>query len=961
MGQIVIRGAREHNLKGIDVDIPREQLVIITGPSGSGKSSLAFDTIYAEGQRRYVESLSAYARQFLERMDRPDVDLVEGLSPAISIEQKGMGKNPRSTVGTVTEIYDYLRVLYARIGQPHCPECGAAIAAQSVDQMVEQVLQLGERTRLSILAPIVRAKKGQFLAELERLRRDGFARVNIDGTVHDLHETIELDKRKRHDIDVYIDRLVIKEGVRSRLAESMELGLKLGDGLVKVAVVDPPPDGIDLVFSERFACRTCEISFPRLEPNLFSFNNPNGACPRCDGLGSLMEFDETLVVPDPGRSLREGAIEAWDNRSSNYHVQLIDALAQHYGFDPFVPYRELPQAVRRMLMHGSGEETIVFQIGRPGHTQTVRRPFEGVLALLERRLQDQQRRRREERNAGVQAFDTMAEEFQRYMRRSPCPECQGARLRREALAVRVADRTIVEACALPIEDALAFFDDVKLTGNTEAVGGPLLAQIVGRLRFLVGVGLTYLTLDRAAGTLSGGEGQRVRLATQIGASLVGVLYILDEPSIGLHPRDNERLLKTLQRLRDLGNTVIVVEHDAETIRAADHVIDLGPGAGSDGGCVVAQGSVCEIEADAASLTGQFLSGRRSISVPTNRRKAQARIALQGVHHHNLSGVNLELPLGALVCVTGVSGSGKSSLVIDTLIPALRSSSSAGRRSGTSLRGTPAGAYTKLEGAGRVEKVVAVDQSPIGRTPRSNPATYAGLFSPIRELFAGLPESRVRGYKAGRFSFNVKGGRCEICRGEGLIRIEMHFLADVHVPCETCRGSRYNAETLRIRYRGLSIADVLALRVEQACEFFANVPRVRDKLQTLVDVGLGYLTLGQSATTLSGGEAQRLKLSRELSRRSTGHTFYVLDEPTTGLHFADIEVLVAVLNRLVDAGNTVVVIEHNLDVIKSADHVVDLGPEGGSGGGEIVAEGSPEQIAQCVHSYTGFFLAKVLAS
>ncbi len=956
MSKIVIRGAREHNLKGIDLDLPRDRLIVFTGLSGSGKSSLAFDTIYAEGQRRYVESMSAYARQFLERLNRPQVDTIEGLSPAISIEQRGMTKNPRSTVGTITELYDHIRLLYARVGKPHCPRCGQPITSQTVQQMVARVLKLPTGSRVSVLAPVVRGRRGALRDVLDDLRREGFARVNVDGELHDLAEPLSLDSHRTHTIEVYVDRLVLKPEIRSRLSDSLELALKLTGGRVKIATAaaggaDPRSDGVDLRFSEHLACDACDLSCPELTPRLFSFNNPQGACPRCSGLGALTEFAEERIVLDDGLSLREGAIEPWE-RHAGYYQQILEALARHFGFDLFTPYRDLPERIRRILIHGSGDEEVRFTFDRGGRQQGYRRPFEGVLANLQRRMEEQQRRRKEGASQGdLDAFDPVVAEFHRYMNHRPCPDCEGTRLRPEARQVLVGGRAIDRACQLGIGEALEFFSGLALDARDRQVADRLLHEIVGRLRFLCSVGLDYLTLDRAAASLSGGEGQRVRLATQIGAALVGVFYILDEPSVGLHQRDNARLLGTLCALRDLGNTVLVVEHDEETIRAADHVVDLGPGAGDQGGELVAAGSPAQIIACERSLTGQYLGGERSIAVPARRRRADRQLMLRGASHNNLRELDVAFPLGTLTCVTGVSGSGKSSLVVDTLLPALR-----GLLHGSSGQ---AGAHRQLSGGHQLDKVVAVDQGPIGRTPRSNPATYTGLFAPLRELLASLPESRVRGYKPGRFSFNVKGGRCEACKGDGVIRIEMHFLPDVHVPCEVCEGKRYNSETLGVRYRGYSIADLLAMRVSEARALFDSVPKLRDRLQTLCDVGLGYVALGQPASTLSGGEAQRVKLSRELARRASGRTMYILDEPTTGLHIADIDVLLQVLARLVDDGNTVIVIEHNIDVIKTADHVIDLGPEGGGGGGRVLATGTPEQIAACEASYTGRYLRPAL--
>ncbi|MEK6608142.1 MAG: excinuclease ABC subunit UvrA [Myxococcota bacterium] len=952
MDRIVVKGAREHNLKNIDVEIPRDRLVVITGLSGSGKSSLAFDTIYAEGQRRYVESLSAYARQFLEQMGKPDIDSIEGLSPAISIEQRGTSKNPRSTVGTVTEIYDYLRLLFARVGRPHCCECEKPIQSQTVQQIVDRILEQPAGARFSVLAPIVRARKGEYKKELDKLRRDGFTRVAVDGEVHDLAEPIPLDKNKQHTIEVYVDRLAVKAGIERRLADSVELALRLADGIVKIALVE----GDDLVFSERFACIDCGTSYPEITPRFFSFNNPSGACPECHGLGARIFFDPELVVPNPDLSLQQGAIAPWQGRSTVHYQQILEALAKHYALDLFAPWKSLPERVRTLLLHGEPGEAIDFFFEKDGRRHTYRREWEGVLPNLLRRLEELQRRVREEGGGAAKpdedAFGQIYEQFSRYQSQAVCVACGGARLRREALHVSVGGQSIHAISRLAIKDACAFFDALALTKREQAIAERILREIRERLRFLADVGLDYLSLDRSAATLSGGEGQRIRLATQIGSSLVGVLYILDEPSIGLHQRDNQRLLSTLRRLRDMGNTVLVVEHDEETIRAADHVIDMGPGAGREGGRVVAEGTPAQILASPASLTGAFLSGRRSIPVPSVRRPVGNRaVTVRGARANNLKNVTARIPLGVRTCVTGVSGSGKSTLVIDTLLAALENRLNRSKQ--------PVGAHDGIDGIGFLDKVIAIDQSPIGRTPRSNPATYTGLLTHVRDLFAQLPDAKVRGYKAGRFSFNVKGGRCEACQGDGILRIEMHFLPDVYVTCELCGGRRYNRETLEVRYKGKSIADLLEMTVLEACDVLGSVPKIAQKLDTLRDVGLGYLHLGQSATTLSGGEAQRIKLARELAKRATGRTLYILDEPTTGLHFADIQQLLAVLDALVDAGNTVVVIEHNLDVVKTSDWVLDLGPEGGDGGGRVVAEGTPEEVARTPGSYTGEYLRKVL--
>jgi excinuclease ABC subunit A len=925
--RIIVRGAREHNLKNIDVELPRDQLVVLTGLSGSGKSSLAFDTIYAEGQRRYVESLSAYARQFLEQMEKPEVDSIEGLSPAISIEQKTTSKNPRSTVGTVTEIYDYLRVLFARVGVPHCPECGKVISAQTVQQMVDRVLMQPAGTRLLVLAPVVRGRKGEYKKLFFDLQRQGFSRVRVNGAVRELGEEIELDKKRKHTIDVVVDRLVVKDGLAARLADSLETALRLADGVVQVEIVGdattaraPEP----MLFSERLACADCGISFPEVSPRMFSFNNPYGACPECGGIGTRFEIDPERLVPNANRSLKAGALAPWAGRESTYFKQTLAALAKRYKFSLDEPWAKLKKPVRDVILHGD----------RDGG-------FEGVVKILERRYRETES---EEARREIEVF--MAER--------PCPACRGARLRRESLGLKLAGRSIADVVQLTIKDASTFFATLTLAEREAAIARRVLKEIRERLGFLANVGLEYLTLDRPAGTLSGGEGQRIRLATQIGSSLVGVLYILDEPSIGLHQRDNRRLLDTLKRLRDLGNTVLVVEHDEETIRSADYVVDLGPGAGELGGHVVAIGTPDEIIANTRSLTGQFLSGARAIHVPATRRKGTGNaLTIHEPREHNLKGQPVSIPLGTFTCVTGVSGSGKSTLVNDILYRALAQMLHRAQER--------PGAHTRIEGAQHVDKVVDIDQSPIGRTPRSNPATYTGVFAFIRALFARTQEARMRGYQPGRFSFNVKGGRCEACQGDGLVKIEMHFLPDVYVTCDVCKGKRYNRETLDVHYKGKNIAEVLDMTVHQALEFFDPVPVIKQKLQTLHDVGLDYIRLGQSATTLSGGEAQRVKLATELSRRATGRTLYILDEPTTGLHFADIEKLLEVLNRLVDQGNTVVIIEHNLDVIKTADWVIDLGPEGGDDGGRVVATGAPEALArQADKSYTGQFLRAALA-
>jgi excinuclease ABC subunit A len=920
--RIVIRGAREHNLKNIDLEIPRDQLVVITGLSGSGKSSLAFDTIYAEGQRRYVESLSAYARQFLEQMEKPEVDSIEGLSPAISIEQKTTSHNPRSTVGTVTEIYDYLRVLFARVGVPHCPRCGRVIAAQTVQQMVDRVLQQPPGARLLVLAPVVRGRKGEYRQLFFDLQRQGFSRVRVNGALRELTEEIDLDKNRKHTIEVVVDRLVVREGVAARLADSLETALRLADG---VAVVEPA-DGTApaLLFSERLACAECGVSLPEVSPRMFSFNSPYGACETCAGLGSRWEIDPERLVPDPGRSLRDGALAPWAGREAVSFKQTLAALARRHRFELDTPWKALRKPVRDLILHGD----------RDGG-------WEGVVALLERRYRESD-------------SEDVRREIEAFMAERPCPACGGSRLRPESLGFKIAGRSIADVVRLTIKEAAAFFDALSLSEREALIARRVLKEIRERLGFLRDVGLDYLTLDRPAGTLAGGEGQRIRLATQIGSSLVGVLYILDEPSIGLHQRDNRRLLDTLKRLRDLGNTVLVVEHDEETIRSADFVVDLGPGAGEQGGHVVAVGTPDEIMANPASLTGRYLSGALRIPVPARRRRGNGHtLTIHNPREHNLKGMPVRIPLGTFTCITGVSGSGKSTLVNDILYRALAQMLHRAQER--------PGAHDRIEGAQHLDKVVAIDQSPIGRTPRSNPATYTGVFTFIRMLFARTPEARMRGYAPGRFSFNVKGGRCEACQGDGLVKIEMHFLPDVYVTCEVCKGRRYNRETLEVRYKGRSIADVLDMTVREALGFFDAVPVIRQKLQTLNDVGLDYIRLGQSATTLSGGEAQRVKLAAELSRRATGRTLYILDEPTTGLHFADIQRLLDVLNRLVDQGNTVVIIEHNLDVIKTADWIIDLGPEGGDEGGRVVAAGPPEAVAaQADRSYTGQYLRAVLA-
>ncbi len=940
MDKILIRGARTHNLKNIDLTLPRDKLIVITGLSGSGKSSLAFDTLYAEGQRRYVESLSAYARQFLSMMEKPDVDTIEGLSPAISIEQKSTSHNPRSTVGTITEIYDYLRLLYARVGTPRCPDHDAPLEAQTVSQMVDQVLALPEGRKLMLLAPVIRERKGEHLAVFDELRAQGFVRARVNGKLYELDELPKLDKQKKHSIDVVVDRFKVRGDLQQRLAESFETALKLADGIALVASMEEDDDSEEIIFSARFACPICGHSISELEPKLFSFNNPAGACPTCDGLGVKQFFDAKRLV-NGELTLAEGAIRGWDRRNV-YYFQMLGSLASHYGFSLDEPFDSLAADHQKSILRGSGRENVEFRyLNDRGDIVKRSHPFEGIIPNLERRYRETE-------------SNSVREELAKYLSTQPCPDCRGTRLRREARHVWVGDKTLPAVTAMPIGDATEYFGDLSLSGRRGEIADKILKEIRERLQFLVNVGLDYLTLDRSADTLSGGEAQRIRLASQIGAGLVGVMYILDEPSIGLHQRDNERLLGTLRHLRDIGNTVIVVEHDEDAIRLADYVVDIGPGAGVHGGRIVAEGTPDEVMAHPDSLTGKYLSGRVKINYPPQRTRRDPKklLKLKGARGNNLRNVDLEIPVGLLTCITGVSGSGKSTLINNTLFPI----------TATALNGATTlevAAHDSFDGLQHLDKVVDIDQSPIGRTPRSNPATYTGLFTPIRELFAGVPEARSRGYGPGRFSFNVKGGRCEACQGDGVIKVEMHFLPDIYVPCDVCKGKRYNRETLEVKYKGKSITEVLDMTIEEAREFFDPVPAVARKLQTLMDVGLSYIKLGQSATTLSGGEAQRVKLSRELSKRDTGKTLYILDEPTTGLHFADIQQLLDVLHRLRDHGNTVVVIEHNLDVIKTADWLVDLGPEGGSKGGQIIACGTPEEVANMAQSHTGHFLKPLL--
>lgn len=938
--KIVIKGAKEHNLKNINIEIPRDKLVVITGLSGSGKSSLAFDTLYAEGQRRYVESLSAYARQFLGLMEKPDVESIDGLSPAISIDQKTTSKNPRSTVGTVTEIYDYIRLLYARIGVPYCPKCGKKIEKQTIDQIIDNIMELKEGTRIQVLAPVVRGRKGEFVKQLEEFQKEGFVRARVDGETVELSDDLQIDRKKKHNIELIVDRLVIKDDIRSRLTESVEIALKHANNIV---IIDNATDKKEMLFSQNYACPDCGISFEELTPRMFSFNNPFGACPSCTGIGYLMKMDEDLIIPDKNKTLYDG-VKAFGSsvmkRGDTMAKMYFESIAKHYGVKiKDVPIKKLPRDFLDKILYGTGNEEIDFEYTSSAGTRRFTSPFEGVIPTLERR-------HNETKSQGMRAF------YEMYMSDSPCPECHGARLKKESLSVKVGDKNINELTNMSINKIKDYLNSLELNAKDRMIADQIFKELNKRLQFLIDVGLEYLTLSRSAGTLSGGEAQRIRLATQIGSGLTGVLYILDEPSIGLHQRDNDKLLATLKHLRDLGNTVLVVEHDEDTMYAADQIIDIGPGAGVHGGNVMAQGTAEEVKLVPDSITGQYLSGRKQILVPKKRRKSNGKsIEIKGATEHNLKNINVKFPLGQFICVTGVSGSGKSTLVNEILYKTIA----------RDLNGSneKPGKCKEVKGLENIDKIINIDQSPIGRTPRSNPATYTGVFDFIRDIFAGTNEAKMRGYEKGRFSFNVSGGRCEACNGDGILKIEMHFLPDIYVPCEVCKGKRYNKETLEVKYKGKTISDVLDMTVEEALEFFKNVPRIKDKIQTLYDVGLGYIKLGQPSTTLSGGEAQRIKLATELSKRATGKTLYILDEPTTGLHIADVHRLVDILQRLVDTGNSIIVIEHNLDLIKTADYIIDLGPEGGDGGGEIIAVGSPEQIIKNDRSYTGKFLKKYL--
>ena len=938
--RIIIKGAKEHNLKNINIEIPRDKLVVITGLSGSGKSSLAFDTLYAEGQRRYVESLSAYARQFLGLMEKPDVESIDGLSPAISIDQKTTSKNPRSTVGTVTEIYDYIRLLYARIGVPYCPKCGKKIEKQTIDQIIDNILELEEGTRIQILAPVVRGRKGEFVKLLENFQKEGFVRARVDGETVELSDDLQIDRKKKHNVELIVDRLIIKEDIRSRLTESVETALKHANNIV---IIDDATHKKEMLFSQNYACPDCGISFDELTPRMFSFNNPFGACPSCTGIGYLMKMDEDLIIPDKNKTLYDG-VKAFGSsvmkRGDTMAKMYFESIARHYGVEiKDVPIKKLPRDFLEKILYGTGDEKIDFEYTSSAGTRRFTAPFEGVLPTLERR-------HNETKSQGMRTF------YEMYMSESPCPECHGARLKKESLSVKIGDKNINELTDMPINKIKDYLNSLKLNNKDKMIADQIFKELNKRLQFLIDVGLEYLTLSRSAGTLSGGEAQRIRLATQIGSGLTGVLYILDEPSIGLHQRDNDRLLATLKHLRDLGNTVLVVEHDEDTMYAADQIIDIGPGAGVHGGKVMAQGTAEEVKLVQDSITGQYLSGRKQIPIPKKRRKSNGKsIEIKGATEHNLKNINVKFPLGQFICVTGVSGSGKSTLVNEILYKTV-----ARELNGSNEK---PGKCKEVKGLENIDKIINIDQSPIGRTPRSNPATYTGVFDFIRDLFAGTNEAKMRGYSKGRFSFNVQGGRCEACNGDGIIKIEMHFLPDIYVPCEVCKGKRYNKETLEVKYKGKTISDVLDMTVEEALEFFKNLPRIKNKIQTLYDVGLGYIKLGQPSTTLSGGEAQRIKLATELSKKATGKTLYILDEPTTGLHIADVHRLIEILQRLVDTGNSIIVIEHNLDLIKTADYIIDLGPEGGDGGGEIVGVGTPEQIIKNDRSYTGKFLKKYI--